>query len=163
MVEQQETQIVQSQFNLADSLPRFATRVLRTAIKFWQPDMGARDAFDAVNAVCDVAGAKGIVQIPTINPPAEESSVRLAMRDPQLSVGEQIAWVIPCSNGKYIMMSPEERFRYSRGDLDNAFCMARETDARTLFECLMVDGFSDIRDPERRIVPSHPPPSEAGQ
>lgn len=79
------------------------------------------------------------------------------MRDPQLSPSEQIAWVIPCSGGKYITISPRvQPSEFVAGDFDDAFCMAREADARALYNRLMRAGYMEVREPERRVVPSHP-------
>jgi len=70
---------------------------------------------------------------------------------------EQLAWVIPCWNGKYIGLSlHDRRVDFCAGNFDNAFCMAREPDAWTLFRFLQAHDYSRIREPERRIVPSQP-------
>ena len=80
------------------------------------------------------------------------------MKDPQLSNIEQIPWVIPGSHGKYLAVARDlKAFPFvPKDDLANAFCMARETDAMTLYRLLLRSGWTWLREPERRVVLSHP-------
>ena len=79
------------------------------------------------------------------------------MRDPQLRDDEQIAWVIPWRDSKYVGISVAETGEVDFRTCDavsDALCLAREADAKALAALLRRKDYILIREPERRVVKS---------
>ena len=79
------------------------------------------------------------------------------MRDPQLQDGEQIAWVIPWRDSKYVGIYVAETGKADFRTCDTvseALCLAREADAKALAALLRHKDYILIREPERRVVKS---------